>query len=92
MLARFLQGLSTAAARVIATSIVRDCYSGRRMASVMSLAMMIFISVPIIAEGRFEQPEQLEVAFAAGAHAVVVGTAITNPREITRRFARHASV
>jgi DHA1 family bicyclomycin/chloramphenicol resistance-like MFS transporter len=49
LLARFLQGLSTAAARVIATSIVRDCYSGRRMASVMSLAMMIFISVPVIA-------------------------------------------
>jgi DHA1 family bicyclomycin/chloramphenicol resistance-like MFS transporter len=49
LLARALQGLSTAVARVIATSIVRDCYSGRRMASVMSLAMMIFISVPIIA-------------------------------------------
>jgi N-acylglucosamine-6-phosphate 2-epimerase len=48
------------------------------------------VSVPIVAEGRFEQPEQMEVAFAAGAHAVVVGTAITNPREITRRFARHA--
>ena len=48
------------------------------------------VSVPIVAEGRFEQPEQLEIAFAAGAHAVVVGTAITNPREITRRFARHA--
>lgn len=48
------------------------------------------VPVPIVAEGRFEQPEQLEVAFAAGAHAVVVGTAITNPREITRRFARHA--
>ena len=47
-------------------------------------------SVPIVAEGRFEQPEQLETAFKAGAHAVVVGTAITNPREITRRFARHA--
>ncbi len=49
LLARALQGLGTAAARVIATSIVRDCYSGRRMASVMSLAMMIFISVPVIA-------------------------------------------
>jgi len=49
LLARGLQGLSTAAALVIATSIVRDCYSGRRMASVMSLAMMIFISVPVIA-------------------------------------------
>lgn len=48
------------------------------------------VSVPIVAEGRFEQPEQLETAFKAGAHAVVVGTAITNPREITRRFARHA--
>ena len=48
------------------------------------------VSVPIVAEGRFEQPEQLESAFTAGAHAVVVGTAITNPREITRRFARHA--
>jgi len=48
------------------------------------------VSVPIVAEGRFAQPEQLEVAFAAGDHAVVVGTAITNPREITRRFARHA--
>ena len=48
------------------------------------------VSVPIIAEGRFELPEQLEIAFEAGAHAVVIGTAITNPREITRRFARHA--
>lgn len=49
LLARALQGLGSAAARVIATTIVRDCYSGRRMASVMSLAMMIFISVPVIA-------------------------------------------
>jgi DHA1 family bicyclomycin/chloramphenicol resistance-like MFS transporter len=49
LLARALQGLGTAATRVIAMSIVRDCYSGRRMASVMSLAMMIFISVPVIA-------------------------------------------
>jgi MFS transporter, DHA1 family, multidrug resistance protein len=49
LLARALQGLSTAATRVIATSVVRDCYVGRRMASVMSLAQMIFISVPVLA-------------------------------------------
>jgi len=49
LLARALQGLSTSATRVIATSIVRDCYAGRRMASVMSLAMMVFIAVPVIA-------------------------------------------
>jgi DHA1 family bicyclomycin/chloramphenicol resistance-like MFS transporter len=49
LLARVLQGLGTSATRVIATSIVRDCYSGRRMASVMSLVMMIFVAVPIVA-------------------------------------------
>jgi DHA1 family bicyclomycin/chloramphenicol resistance-like MFS transporter len=49
LLARALQGLGTSATRVIATSIVRDCYAGRRMASVMSLAMMVFISVPMVA-------------------------------------------
>ncbi|MDQ8730700.1 multidrug effflux MFS transporter [Bradyrhizobium sp. LHD-71] len=49
LLARALQGLSTSATRVIATSVVRDCYEGRRMASVMSLAQMIFISVPVLA-------------------------------------------
>src|SRR6202165_194992 len=49
LLARVLQGLGTSATRVIATSVVRDCYAGRRMASVMSLAMMVFIAVPVIA-------------------------------------------
>ena len=49
LLARALQGVCTSATRVIATSIVRDCYAGRRMASVISLAMMIFIAVPIVA-------------------------------------------
>jgi N-acylglucosamine-6-phosphate 2-epimerase len=46
------------------------------------------VDVPVIAEGRFWHPEQVENAFALGAFAVVVGTAITNPREITRRFTR----
>jgi len=49
LLARTLQGLGTSATRVIATSIVRDCYAGRHMASVMSLAMMVFIAVPVVA-------------------------------------------
>ena len=46
---RILQGMGSAAPRVITISIVRDCYSGRRMASVMSLAMMVFMAVPILA-------------------------------------------
>ncbi len=46
---RVLQGAAIAATRVVATSMVRDCYGGRQMARVMSLAMMIFLAVPVLA-------------------------------------------
>lgn len=46
---RALQGLGAGATRVIAIAVVRDTYGGRRMASVMSLAMMVFMAIPIIA-------------------------------------------
>ncbi|MCX2721647.1 multidrug effflux MFS transporter, partial [Roseibium salinum] len=49
LIARVVQGIGCAAARVTALSVVRDCYSGRRMGKVMSLVMMVFMSVPIIA-------------------------------------------
>lgn len=42
---------------------------------------------PVIAEGRYQFPQQLAEAFRAGAFAVVVGEAITNPTAATRRFA-----
>ncbi|MEN9207578.1 MAG: N-acetylmannosamine-6-phosphate 2-epimerase [Gloeomargarita sp. GMQP_bins_120] len=41
---------------------------------------------PVIAEGRIRTPEQARQAMAAGAYAVVVGSAITRPVEITRWF------
>lgn len=47
--ARAVQGVAAAAMRVVAVSIVRDCYSGRAMARVMSLAFIIFLLVPILA-------------------------------------------
>ena len=46
---RFIQGLGVSGPYVSAVSIVRDKYSGRDMARVMSLIMMIFIMVPAIA-------------------------------------------
>lgn len=49
MIARAVQGIGAAATRVIAVSIVRDCYSGRRMARVMSLVFIVFIAVPVVA-------------------------------------------
>jgi N-acylglucosamine-6-phosphate 2-epimerase len=47
------------------------------------------LSVPVVAEGRYNTPSLVRQAFDAGAHAVVVGTMITNPREITRQFVKH---
>jgi N-acylglucosamine-6-phosphate 2-epimerase len=40
----------------------------------------------VIAEGRFWTPEQAAKAFELGAYAVVVGTAITRPIEIVKRW------
>ena len=47
--ARLVQGLMSASSRVLAVAIVRDSYSGRRMARISSLAQMIFFLVPILA-------------------------------------------
>jgi putative N-acetylmannosamine-6-phosphate epimerase len=49
-------------------------------------ALAAAVGVPVVAEGRLWTPEQVAEALRRGAHAVVVGTAITNPRDITRRF------
>jgi DHA1 family bicyclomycin/chloramphenicol resistance-like MFS transporter len=49
LLARIVQGVGAASTRVLAVSIVRDCYSGRKMAQVMSLAFIVFLAVPVIA-------------------------------------------
>ncbi|ODT50881.1 N-acetylmannosamine-6-phosphate 2-epimerase [Devosia sp. 63-57] len=46
------------------------------------------LAVPVVAEGRYNSPELVRQGFEAGAHAVVVGTMITNPREITRAFVK----
>lgn len=44
--------------------------------------------VPVISEGRFNTPELARQALACGAHAVVVGSAITRPDVIAGMFTR----
>jgi MFS transporter, DHA1 family, multidrug resistance protein len=46
---RLLQGIGVAGPRILAVAMVRDQYHGNAMASIMSMAMAIFILVPIIA-------------------------------------------
>jgi len=43
-------------------------------------------AVPVIAEGRYNSPELVSQAFAAGAWSVCVGSAITDPWLSTKRF------
>ncbi|MCI1273529.1 MAG: N-acetylmannosamine-6-phosphate 2-epimerase [Clostridiaceae bacterium] len=42
--------------------------------------------LPVILEGRIWEPEEVDKAFELGAHAVVIGSAITRPQLITKRF------
>jgi DHA1 family bicyclomycin/chloramphenicol resistance-like MFS transporter len=51
LLCRLVQGIGAAATRVIAVSIVRDTFDGRRMAEVMSLIFMVFMAIPVVAPG-----------------------------------------
>ncbi|MCK0472376.1 N-acetylmannosamine-6-phosphate 2-epimerase [Halalkalibacter sp. APA_J-10(15)] len=44
------------------------------------------LSIPIIAEGGIQTPKQLKQLFEVGAYSAVVGSAITRPLEITKRF------
>lgn len=48
--------------------------------------VLVAIDVPVIAEGNVETPEMAALCLELGAHAVVVGGAITRPQQITRRF------
>lgn len=49
-------------------------------------ALVQAVTIPVFMEGRIWTPEQALVAQELGAHAVVVGSAITRPQLITRRF------
>jgi N-acylglucosamine-6-phosphate 2-epimerase len=46
------------------------------------------LTIPVLMEGRIWTPEQALVARELGAYAVVVGSAITRPQLLTRRFLR----
>lgn len=47
--ARFASGVAVASSRVVTVALVRDCFSGRAMARVMSLAFLVFMAAPVLA-------------------------------------------
>jgi N-acylglucosamine-6-phosphate 2-epimerase len=44
------------------------------------------LDCPVVAEGRIRTPDDVRTMFAAGAYAVVVGHAITDPLDLTARL------
>ena len=44
------------------------------------------VNKPVILEGRIWEPDDVKKAFELGAHCVVIGSAITRPQLITKRF------
>ena len=44
------------------------------------------LDCPIILEGRIWEPSEVDKAFDIGAYSVVIGSAVTRPQLITKRF------
>jgi N-acylglucosamine-6-phosphate 2-epimerase len=44
------------------------------------------VDKPVILEGRIWSPDEVKKAFSIGAHSVVIGSAITRPQLIVKRF------
>lgn len=49
LVGRIIQGLGAAGPRIVSVALIRDLYSGRQMARIMSFAMMVFTLVPAVA-------------------------------------------
>ena len=48
------------------------------------------VNKPVILEGRIWEPQDVKKAFEIGAHCVVIGSAITRPQLITKRFVQRS--
>lgn len=71
ILARFVQGLGASGPRVTAMAIVRDLFSGRRMAQVLSYIIFVFTLAPVIAPSL-----GWAIAWAFGWRAIFVSFAV----------------
>lgn len=72
---------------IVATTLVGYTEHSRGDVPLETLEKMVSaVSVPVIAEGNMDTPEKAARALELGAHAVVVGSAITRPQLITQKF------
>ena len=86
------EGLAAAAAGADAVAPTLSGYTGTGPTPAepdwaLLQALVERLAVPVLMEGRIWTPEEAAHALSLGAWAVVVGSAITRPQLITRRFA-----
>jgi DHA1 family bicyclomycin/chloramphenicol resistance-like MFS transporter len=95
---RFIQGIGAAATRVIAISVIRDCFGGRRMAEIMSLVFMVFMAVPVVAPGfgqfimLFASWHWIFIAMGVGALLTTVWAVFRLPETLAPENARPFTV
>lgn len=86
--ARLLQGLGAAGPRVVSAAITRDLYSGRDMARIMSLTIMVFLTMPALAPMLGAEIQRLAgwrsifVAFVVFALMLVVWFGMRQPETL----------
>ena len=85
---RLLQGIGISAPRAITLALVRDRYSGRMMARVMSFVMTVFILVPMVAPSlgqaimRFSDWRGIFVSFVVIALITLIWFALRMPETL----------
>ncbi|UVK41636.1 multidrug effflux MFS transporter [Mesorhizobium sp. AR10] len=98
LLCRLVQGIGAAATRVIAVSIVRDTFDGRRMAEVMSLIFMVFMAIPVVAPGigqlimLFATWHWIFITMAVGALVVSAWSLLRLPETLHPEYRRPLTV
>ncbi len=81
---------ASAAADIVATTLAgyTEETAGRTLPALDLVKTLAARHPYVVCEGGIGAPDDVRAAFAAGAAAVVVGTAITNVDALTRRFAQ----
>ena len=96
--ARALQGVAAAATRVLVVAVVRDRYQGSGMARIMSITMIVFMIVPVLAptfgQGvlAFATWRHIFIVLAVYGAALALWTYLRLPETLARENRRPLSV
>ncbi len=98
LVSRFMQGIAAAATRVIVVAVIRDRFSGSAMAKTMSLVMIVFMIVPVLAptfgQGVLAISTWRHIFIGLAVYGLILGlwTALRLPETLAPELRRPLSV